>query len=128
MTPRSTALEMPEEVTGYGADMWRNQAPIMWRRGHLDTEGRKALTQACQDQVRCIEGPEDAVARCRLWDFFKNYGFTPLARAEMEERGGTVGTQKTDPDAPDDDPAATEEFRAELQRDTFMKIHAGGAE
>ena len=63
-----------------------------------------------------------------IFDFFRNYGFTPLARVEMEERGGTIGTQKTDPYAPDDDPHATAELVAEIRRDTFMKIHDGDEE
>ena len=127
MTSRSNALEMPEEVTGWGADMWRDQAPVMWRRGHLDAEGRAALTQACRDYVGVIDDCGDMVIPRRLWDFFKNYGFTPLARVEMAERSGTVGTQVTDPDAPDDDHSATAEFVAQFQR-MFMKVHDGDAE
>ena len=123
---------MPEEITGWGIDFWQTEGAIMWRRGHLDEEGRKALHQACLDHVRVIECHSsidcyDTVAQCRLGDFFRNYGFGPRSRAEMEERGGTVGKQVTDPDAPDDDPAATEAFMAELRRDVFMKIHDGGA-
>ena len=124
MTTRSTALEMPEEATGYGADMWRDEAPIMWRRGHLDAEGREALTQACLDHVQLIAEPMDIVPRCRLNDFFRNYGFGPRSRAEMAERGGTVGTQVTDPNAPDDDPAATELLMVELRRSLF-RVHDG---
>lgn len=126
MTSRSNALEMPEEVTGWGADMWRDQAPIMWRRGHLDAEGRAALTQACLDHARCIEEPLDVEITSRLIDFYYNHGFTPLGRADMAARGGSRSTRKTDPHAPDDDPVLTEEFRAEFQRDAFMRLHEGG--
>ena len=128
MTSRSDALRMPSTLTGWGVDFWQNQGSIMWRRGHLDEEGRAALHQACLDHVRCIEKPLDTVPLCRLTDFFTNYGFGPRSRQEMAERGGTVGTQKTDPDAPDDDPVATELFMAELQRSMFMKVHDGDAE
>ena len=127
MTSRADALRMPEEITGWGADFWQHQGAIMWQRGHLDAEGRAALTQACLDHVRCIEGPWDAVTQFRLTDFFRNYGFGPRSRAEMAERGGTVGTQVTDPNAPDDDPEATERFMAELQRSLF-RVHDGDSE
>ena len=126
---------MPDSLTGLAAESWELWAPIIWANGHLTDDTRETIIKGCldwavwaEDQRSGSTDPEAHAAFLRAMDFQRNFGLTPMGRLAMENRGGTIGDRVTPPDDEDDDPEATAEFMAELQRSMFMKSHDGDAE
>ena len=143
MSSRADVLRTPESLTGLAVHQWETHVPELWKAGVLNEETREAIVQGCRDwgiywefstrlhadeDVSRAESRAGHEAFCRALDVWHNHGATPVGRAEMAERGGTIGTQVTDPDdlLGEENDGWLEDEMAAFERSRFQ-IHDGDA-
>jgi phage terminase small subunit len=118
---RLDVLRTPEHLTGLAKEYWELHAPILWKQGLLNEETRPKVVEGAElwgrlrelmeffgehsettedeegNPVHRPEYREWLEVSVRFLDFSHNHGFTPLGRAEMARRGGTIGNRQRDP-------------------------------